>query len=60
MENLGKRTGTTEASITNVIQEMEQRISGVESIVEEMDTSVQENAKVKKVPIQNKWKFGTL
>ena len=26
MENLGKRTGTTDASITNRIQEMEERI----------------------------------
>ena len=36
MENLGKRTGTTDASITNRIQEMEERISGIEDI----DTSV--------------------
>jgi hypothetical protein len=28
-ENPGKRTGTTDASITNRIQEMEVRISGV-------------------------------
>ena len=29
MENLGKRTGTTDTSITNRIQEMEERISGL-------------------------------
>jgi hypothetical protein len=29
MENLGKRTGTTDASITNRIQEMEEGISGI-------------------------------
>ena len=33
MENLGKRTGTTDASITNRIQEMEERISGVEDSI---------------------------
>ena len=30
MENIGKRTGTTDTSITNRIKEMEERISGVE------------------------------
>ena len=29
MENLGKRTGTTETSITNRIQEIEERISDI-------------------------------
>ena len=32
MENLGKRTGTTDASIINRIQEMEERISGVKGV----------------------------
>ena len=40
MENLGKRTGTTDASITNRIQEMGERISDVEDTIEETDTSV--------------------
>ena len=39
MENLGKGTGTTDASIANRIQEMEER---------KIDTSVKENAKCTK------------
>jgi hypothetical protein len=35
MENLGKRTGTTYISITNRIQEKEERISGLEDMIEE-------------------------
>ena len=34
MENLGKRTGTTDASITNIILEMKERISGVDDMIE--------------------------
>ena len=44
MENLGKRTGTTDASITNRIQE---RISGIKAKIE-IGTSVKENIKLKK------------
>ena len=40
MENLDKRTGTTEASITNRIQEMEKRISGVKDTIEVIDLLV--------------------
>ena len=36
---LGKRTGTIDISISNRIQEMEERISGVEDTIEEMNTS---------------------
>jgi uncharacterized coiled-coil protein SlyX len=36
---LGKRTGTADISISNRIQEMEERISGVEDTIEEMNTS---------------------
>ena len=43
MENLGKRTGTTETSITNRIQEIEERISGDEDTIEEIDSLVKEN-----------------
>jgi len=39
LNNLGKRTGTIDANITNRIQEMEERISGVEDTIEETDTS---------------------
>jgi hypothetical protein len=36
MENLGKRTGTTDASIAKRIQEREDRILGVEDTIEEI------------------------
>jgi hypothetical protein len=48
IENLGKRTGTTDASITSRIQEMEDRISGAEDMIKEIDASVKENVKSKK------------
>jgi hypothetical protein len=35
-ENLGMRSGITDVSITNRIQEIKERISGVEDIIEEM------------------------
>ena len=53
MKNLGIQTGTTEASFTNRIQEMEERSSSVEDRLEETDTSVKENAKSKKLLTQN-------
>ena len=46
MENLRKRTGPTDASITKRIQKMEERISGVVDKIEEIDISVKE----KKIP----------
>jgi hypothetical protein len=39
MGNLGKRTGTTDASITNRISEMEERISGVAYMIEIVNVS---------------------
>jgi hypothetical protein len=39
MENLGKRTGTTHASLTNRRQEIEERISGIDDTIEEIDVS---------------------
>ena len=53
MKNLGIQTGTTEASFTNRIQEMEERSSSVEDRLEETDTSVKEYAKSKKLLTQN-------
>lgn len=47
MANLGKRTVTTDASITNRIQVMEERNSDVEDTREEIDTSVKEIVKAK-------------
>jgi predicted nucleic acid-binding Zn-ribbon protein len=40
MENLRKRTGTTDAIITNRIQEMEDRISGIEYKIVKINASV--------------------
>jgi predicted nucleic acid-binding Zn-ribbon protein len=41
LENLGNRSG----GITNRIQEIEERISGVEDTIENTDTTGRENAK---------------
>ena len=40
VENQGKWAGTTNASITNRIKEMEERILGIEYKIEKMDSSV--------------------
>ena len=40
MGNMDKWTGTTASSITNRVQEMEERISDVEDTLEEMDSSI--------------------
>ena len=47
MENLGKRSGIIDVRITNRIQEIKEQISGVEDIVEKIDTTVKENSKHK-------------
>jgi hypothetical protein len=44
MENLGKITGITDTNITNKIQVMEERISGGEDTIEDINTSNKENA----------------
>lgn len=48
MENLGNRRGRKDASITNRIQKLEERISGLEDTIEEINPSIKENVKVKK------------
>ena len=53
LENLGKRSEVIDASITKRIQEIEERISGAEDNIENIDTTVKENAKCKKVLTQN-------
>jgi archaellum component FlaC len=53
MENLGKRAGVTDASISKRIQHIEERISGIENTIEDTNTTVKENAKCKKVLTQN-------
>ena len=60
MENLGKRRGTTDASITKRIHEMEDRITGVENTIELMDTLIKENDKCKKFQTENIQEFGAL
>ena len=40
IESLGKKTGTIDASISNTIQEMEERISGAEDSIENMNTTI--------------------
>jgi hypothetical protein len=47
IENLGKSSGVIDTSITNRIQETEERISGAEDTIENIDTTVKENTKCK-------------
>jgi len=49
MKNLGKRLGTTDESIINRKQEMEERISDLEDTIGEIDTS-KKNFKSQKLP----------
>jgi chromosome segregation ATPase len=53
IETLGKKSGTMDASIRNRIQEMEERISGAEDSIENINTTIKENAKCKKFLTQN-------
>ena len=55
IDNLGKKSGTIDAIISNRIQEMEERISGAEDSIENMGTTIKEmqNAKCKKILTQN-------
>jgi chromosome segregation ATPase len=53
IENLGKKSETTGASISNRIQEMEERISGTEDSIENIYTTIKENAKCKKILTRN-------
>jgi prefoldin subunit 5 len=45
LENLRKRSGDIDAIMTKRIQEKEERISGAEDSIENIHTTVQENAK---------------
>jgi chromosome segregation ATPase len=53
IENLGKKSGAIDVSISNRIQEMKERISSTEDTIENVDTAVKENAKSKKILTQN-------
>jgi hypothetical protein len=47
--NPRKKSGTIDVSISNRIQEMEERISGTEDYIGNIDTTIKENAKCKKI-----------
>jgi archaeosine-15-forming tRNA-guanine transglycosylase len=49
IENLGKRSGITDVSVTNKIQEIEEKFSHLE----EIDTTVKENSKGTKLLTQS-------
>jgi uncharacterized coiled-coil protein SlyX len=53
IESLGKKSGTIDVSISNRIQEMEERISGAEDSIENIGTTIKEKAKCKKILRQN-------
>jgi chromosome segregation ATPase len=53
IETVGKKSGTIDVSISNRIQEMEERISGAEDSIENISTTIKENAKCKKILTQN-------
>jgi hypothetical protein len=48
IETLGKKSGTIDASISNRIKEMGEKISGAEDSIENMGTTIKENAKCKR------------
>ena len=53
IETLGKKSGNIDASISNRIQDMEEIISGAEDSIENISTTIKENAKCKKILTQN-------
>ena len=48
-ENLGKKSGNIYVSISNRIQDMEERISGAGNSIENMGTTIKENEKSKEI-----------
>ena len=48
IETLGKKSGNIDVSISNRIQEMEERISGAEDSIENIRTTIKDNTKRKK------------
>lgn len=58
MENLGRQTATTDSSIAKRIQEIVERISGIEDKIEEIDSPVKENIRARKLLIPNIRKSG--
>ena len=53
IEKLGKKSGTIDASISNRIQELGERISVAEDSIKNIGTTIKENTKCKKMLTQN-------
>jgi uncharacterized coiled-coil protein SlyX len=53
IETLGKESGTIDGSISNRIQELEEKISGAEDSIKNISTTIKENAKCKKILTKN-------
>ena len=53
LKTLKKKSGIIDVSISNRIQEMEERLSGAEDSIENMDTTIKENAKCKNILTQS-------
>jgi chromosome segregation ATPase len=53
IETLGKKSETIDVSISNTIQQMEERFSGAEDSIENISPIIKENAKYKKILTQN-------
>jgi chromosome segregation ATPase len=53
IETLAKKSGTINVSISNRIQEMEERISDTEDSIKNISTTIKENAKCKNILTQN-------
>ena len=51
--NLRKRSGVIVVSIINRLQDIEEKFSGTEDNIENIDTTVKENTKCKKLLTQN-------
>jgi hypothetical protein len=51
--NPRKEARAIDASITNIIQEMEERIAGAEDSTKNMDMTIKENTKCKKILTEN-------
>jgi hypothetical protein len=52
IETLGKKSGIIDVSISNRIQEREERISGTEDSIENIGTTIKENEKCKNILTQ--------
>ncbi len=59
MENLGQRAESTETSIINRIQEIEERISDSEDTIEKINAQIKENSKSNKFSTKTFRKYGT-